>query len=336
MTGPETTAGPETTTASGSPKMTRAAVNPGTMTPLVDPEDNDEVAEKPNYYGELSETEESVEDPESNKVRIPDEVRVLEEGALGKATFRELIFDTDEEEDDAEETESDSDSGSESDKSIVDPNEYGGKHHSKETKEMLQEFRALMAPGSINDFVFACGGSLPIKSRKKKENPQPAASKDQPPEQQKTEERRASVSTVSSASTSFSSRLTVSSCKPVTLRWDPSDPRTPASDCKLVFPIEEGASDNMARLVADMAPATFGRGNEDVYDESYRKALKLNPSQFTTDFCPHEYGIIDIIAQVLLPTLNTDLITWRGVRAELYKLNVRTPIESTPPFMYSC
>ena len=69
--------------------------------------------------------------------------------------------------------------------------------------------------------------------------------------------------------------------------------------------------------------ATFGRDDEAVLDETYRKALKLDPTEFSIDFCPYSYGIIDAIAQILLPTLNVKLPTMRGVRAELYKLNVR-------------
>ena len=71
--------------------------------------------------------------------------------------------------------------------------------------------------------------------------------------------------------------------------------------------------------------ATFGRQGQDVYDATYREALKLEPSQFTTNFHPHDYGILDDLAQILLPSYlggnrkDEDLL---GVHAELYKLNV--------------
>ncbi|GAB7342207.1 hypothetical protein MBLNU457_g0454t1 [Dothideomycetes sp. NU457] len=71
-------------------------------------------------------------------------------------------------------------------------------------------------------------------------------------------------------------------------------------------------------LAVACQPATFGRGGEDIYDESYRKALKLDKDSFCTDFCPYEAGIIDTVTQVLLPGVSTR----RGIRAELYKLNV--------------
>jgi hypothetical protein len=71
-----------------------------------------------------------------------------------------------------------------------------------------------------------------------------------------------------------------------------------------------------------MVPATFGRGNQDVYDETYRKALKLEPSNFSTNFCPYEAGIVDVISQMLLPIVKHKAP--RAVQAELYKLNVST------------
>ena len=231
----------------------------------------------------------------------------------------ELSFSTEDEEEHEEEDEGEDEEESCHEVREIDP--YGDGHHNEETKQLLQEFRTLLSSGGTNDFVFACGGSLPIDGFEKKHVQLPVESND-PAKKHGTEERRASVSTESSASTSFANKLTVSSCKPVTLRWDPSDPATPASHCKLVFPLEQDTANNLGHLVNGMAPATFGMGGKDVYDETYRKALKLDPSQFAIDFCPYESGIINVIAQMLLPTLNTDLITTRGIRAELYKLNV--------------
>lgn len=79
-------------------------------------------------------------------------------------------------------------------------------------------------------------------------------------------------------------------------------------------------------LVAACAPATFGLGGEDVLDETYRKAGKLDRSQFAIDFHPHDYGIVDAISQILLPDFRSPGMEGRGehrgVFAELYKLNV--------------
>lgn len=65
---------------------------------------------------------------------------------------------------------------------------------------------------------------------------------------------------------------------------------------------------------------------KDVLDETYRKASKLDATDLCTDFCPYEAGIIDIVTQTLLPPTVEQSRDGRrnrkGVRAELYKLNV--------------
>ncbi|KAI1768212.1 hypothetical protein GGR53DRAFT_479401 [Hypoxylon sp. FL1150] len=150
------------------------------------------------------------------------------------------------------------------------------------------------------DFAFACGGSVPLTAQKK------------------TSSQKYHPSGQASASDTETSET---SSKPISLRWDPEDPPTPASKCKLAFPLEPSTSDNLENLVATMSPATFGRHGKDVYDETYRRALKLDTTQFSTDFCPYELGIIDAVAQILLPTRvkSNSLI---AVKAELYKLNI--------------
>lgn len=75
----------------------------------------------------------------------------------------------------------------------------------------------------------------------------------------------------------------------------------------------------MAKLVAGTQPASFGFQSQDIVDESYRKACKLDTEAFSTNFCPHEAGIIDFIGQALLPKVPSSA---QGIRAELYKLNV--------------
>lgn len=127
-------------------------------------------------------------------------------------------------------------------------------------------------------------------------------------------------------------------CQPVTLRWDPQSQHVPARGCKLQFPLDCSANatvNNLQQLFEDMQPATFGYQGQDVLDESYRKASKLDPSQFDCTFNPYEMGIIDEVAQILLPgvkrkttsTNNDSTINPRTeginvIRAELYKLNV--------------
>lgn len=57
-------------------------------------------------------------------------------------------------------------------------------------------------------------------------------------------------------------------------------------------------------------------------DDSYRKAGKLDCEVFGSNVSPYETGIINGIAQLLLPSLHTNDTSPRGVRAELYELNV--------------
>ncbi|KAG9204997.1 hypothetical protein G6514_009455 [Epicoccum nigrum] len=99
---------------------------------------------------------------------------------------------------------------------------------------------------------------------------------------------------------------------PVTIRWDSTDQIE-----KIVLPTTDPSL--VQRLIKSTQPASFGLKGEEVIDESYRKASKLDPSAFSTTFCPCEVGIIEILGQILLPLLQTKS---QGIRAELYKLNV--------------
>lgn len=115
----------------------------------------------------------------------------------------------------------------------------------------------------------------------------------------------------------------------VTLRWDVSDPYT--KQPKIVFPLphhEDSSRRMLSNLIRLCQPATFGVGGHDVLDENYRKAAKLDPSEFSTNFHPHDCGILDSVQQILLPsTIRGGQgvgIGPQGVRAELYKLNVCT------------
>ncbi|KAG6814763.1 hypothetical protein H0H87_007535, partial [Tephrocybe sp. NHM501043] len=65
-------------------------------------------------------------------------------------------------------------------------------------------------------------------------------------------------------------------------------------------------------------PASFGLGDKDVYDETYRKAGKLDCDQFATKLDLNAEGIIDRLHLKLLE----DSDETKCVRAELYKLNV--------------
>ncbi|KUJ14348.1 uncharacterized protein LY89DRAFT_784308 [Mollisia scopiformis] len=115
----------------------------------------------------------------------------------------------------------------------------------------------------------------------------------------------------------------------IALRWDVSQDQGSAR--KVEFPLVHSDSQILAQtmfeeLLKTCAPATFGRNNEDILDESYRKAGKLDREQFSINFHPHDYGIVDAIAQTLLPQIDgaflKERVEHRGLLAELYKVNI--------------
>lgn len=112
--------------------------------------------------------------------------------------------------------------------------------------------------------------------------------------------------------------------RPVVLRWDSDEPYRGHS-VSLPLSNDEGSQNAFARLLGDCAPATFGLGNKDVLDESYRKAGKMAASRFSVDFGPYENGIMHAVTQALVHK------THRGLRAELYSLNV-TLLEASVSF----
>ena len=88
----------------------------------------------------------------------------------------------------------------------------------------------------------------------------------------------------------------------------------------LTLPIKDADAGGVEALLAACSPASFGRGGQDVFDESYRRATKLDVEKFLSSFCPYTTGIMDVVAQLLLPSAVGS--EPRGVKAELYKLNV--------------
>ncbi|KAK2046761.1 hypothetical protein LZ31DRAFT_493184 [Colletotrichum somersetense] len=159
--------------------------------------------------------------------------------------------------------------------------------------ETLASLKRILAEQS---HLFACGGDVPIREPKV---PAEASSEIEPSSH--PSERRES--------------------NPITLRWDLDGTEDDQVCAKLSLPPVRGAEAGLNRLLQHCRPATFGRDGQDVYDESYRKALQMDPAAFCTTFDPYSAGIIDAVAQVLLPSVS-DSTTYRGVRAELYKLNV--------------
>ena len=77
-----------------------------------------------------------------------------------------------------------------------------------------------------------------------------------------------------------------------------------------------------AEAVEDLAnvctPATFGRDQVAIFDESYRRAGKLDVGRFSATFDPVDSGLLDQIQDLVVeghPAGTT-------ARLELYKLNV--------------
>ena len=62
-----------------------------------------------------------------------------------------------------------------------------------------------------------------------------------------------------------------------------------------------------------------------IQDETYRKAGKLDEAAFSTNFHPADAGILDAVAQTLLPMIGNCQAALRGVQAELYKLSKCQP-----------
>ena len=110
---------------------------------------------------------------------------------------------------------------------------------------------------------------------------------------------------------------------PVIIRWDNG-----AHGRKIQFPLNEDTMENLEMLLMECQPATYGFEGQDVLNESYRKAAKLDNNQFSTNFHPHDVGILDAISQIMVSGVarsglngdNTASSNW-GVVAELYKLN---------------
>ncbi|KAF2679781.1 hypothetical protein K458DRAFT_445662 [Lentithecium fluviatile CBS 122367] len=100
------------------------------------------------------------------------------------------------------------------------------------------------------------------------------------------------------------SQYTASS--PIVLRWD--SPESPPGVFKLAFPVDTTIEESrvaLEKLIAACQPASFGYKGEDVLDESYPKATKMDRSSFF----------------MLLPTAGGCAGT-RGFKAKLYKLNI--------------
>jgi hypothetical protein len=123
----------------------------------------------------------------------------------------------------------------------------------------------------------------------------------------------------------FTSKKKAVQCAPITVRWDGKDGTSKRTTFDSA-PIYRNGEPTLEDLVQDCEPATFGFNGEDVFDEAVRKAAKLEAYKFSTNFNPYDYGIVNIVAQELLPGImragRQPAVDHWGVVAELYKLNV--------------
>lgn len=140
------------------------------------------------------------------------------------------------------------------------------------------------------DFVFAVGGSVPVRSG-------------------------------NSSGTSKETSSQELNSDPITIRWD-SD----SGPSKLTLPL--GPNETPEALLRACSQASFGLGNREVIDESYRKASKLDCSQFCTNFSPWDSGIMNSIQKTLLQATisqEDESIAPRDMHfleAKLYALNI--------------
>ncbi|KAM7193656.1 hypothetical protein V8F20_008293 [Naviculisporaceae sp. PSN 640] len=94
----------------------------------------------------------------------------------------------------------------------------------------------------------------------------------------------------------------VNHCRKVSFPVDPNDPNSTAA---------------FAKFLEDSERATFGKGGESVYDETYRKAGKMSAERFATSFNLSEWGIMPAVSSALVHGPGHG-----GIKAELYNVNV--------------
>ena len=134
--------------------------------------------------------------------------------------------------------------------------------------DLLDELRQILQE-QHRDVAFVCGGSVPIVGEY----------------------------TVAPVATEQNPTEATQKSQPVTIRWDSAGPEGTVTGAKVTLPLTADKG-GLEQLLRDMQPATFGLLGETVLDETYRKASKMDTTQFCSTFNPYELGIIDAIAQV--------------------------------------
>ena len=70
---------------------------------------------------------------------------------------------------------------------------------------------------------------------------------------------------------------------------------------KVASPVgnDDVSKGTFSQILRSCDPEAYGQGEKEVFDETYRKAWKLNASQFSTSFSPYEHSMVVIVTQVL-------------------------------------
>ena len=76
--------------------------------------------------------------------------------------------------------------------------------------------------------------------------------------------------------------------------------------------------EELEQLIQACETASFGRGKDDVVDETYRKAKKMDKDSFTALLVPDNTDLVKIVRNYLLEGTDSD----RKIKIELHKLNV--------------
>ncbi|PIL34921.1 hypothetical protein GSI_02708 [Ganoderma sinense ZZ0214-1] len=85
--------------------------------------------------------------------------------------------------------------------------------------------------------------------------------------------------------------------------------------------LSRASAAQLQHLADTCAPASFGVGGEDIYDETYRKAGKLDCEDFAITFDASRSCLADVIRNELLVE-NPKKVKSEDLNIELYKLNV--------------
>lgn len=80
----------------------------------------------------------------------------------------------------------------------------------------------------------------------------------------------------------------------------------------------QATTDQLDVLESACEPAPFGRNDQTVFDEGYRKAGKMEVDDFMLGFDAERAGLIEVVGSFLFHGTEEE----KFVRAELYKLNV--------------